>query len=74
MTATNAQKRASKKYRDKKAAEGIKQHLIFTDNEHWSVILPVVREINKLDLSQYEKIEILEDRIVFVKGETNASN
>ena len=74
MTATNAQKRASKKYRDKKAAEGIKQHLIFTDSEHWSVILPVVREINKLDLSQYEKIEILEDRIVFVKGGSDDNN
>lgn len=74
MVATNAQKRASKKYRDKKAAEGIKQHIVFCDAEHWSIILPIVKEINKKNLAEYEKIEILEDTITFIKGETNASD
>lgn len=80
MVATYAQKQASKRYRDKQAAQGVKQHIIFCDALHWQIIKPIAQFCAKMDTNGLQTIDIDDDGqyIKFIYGgksddtETNA--
>lgn len=58
MVATYAQKQASKRYRDKQAAQGVKQHIIFCDALHWQIIKPIAQFCSKMSVDGLRTIEI----------------
>ena len=66
MVATYAQKQASKRYRDKQAAQGIKQHIIFCDALHWQIIKPIAQFCSKMETEGLRTIEI-DDNGEFIK-------
>lgn len=66
MVATYAQKQASKRYRDKQAAQGIKQHIIFCDALHWQIIKPIAQFCAKMPTEGLRTIEI-DDNGEFIK-------
>ena len=67
MKASEAQKRASEKYRQKLLAEGKKQHLLFADDEHWEVIREFAHYFNEMDITDFSSIEIDGDCIRLIR-------
>ena len=55
---SDAQKRASEKYRQKLLAEGKKQHLLFADDDHWEVIREFAHYFNEMDITDFARVEI----------------
>ncbi len=67
MKTSEAQKKASEKYRQKLLAEGKKQHLLFADNEHWEVIREFAHYFNEMDITDFSSIEIDGDCIKLIR-------